>query len=320
MAMTAKTVYKDGFGPLAPEVYRGRATPSTRSRLSLQTGREARTVACVVLEPVQGEGGFIPMPEEFPQQLQASSATARNPLRRRRGPVGRRPHRSGLGDRALRRRARSARQRQVDRRRPAARRRHGQGGADGRRPARRPRRNFGGNPLACAAAIAVLNEVRTPEFREPRRGARQAHPRAARERSRVSARSAASARCSQSSSPRRRRNTATRVTAAARERGLVLLSCGTVRKRDPHPRAALDRRTTLLERGLDSWRSRLATQRCLTRAARGDDPPVADVRLVGVRKTYGDVVASTASSLDVVAGEFFTMLGPSGSGKTTTCA
>src|ERR687887_184208 len=26
-------------------------------------------VACVVLEPVQGEGGFIPMPEDFPRRL-----------------------------------------------------------------------------------------------------------------------------------------------------------------------------------------------------------------------------------------------------------
>lgn len=42
------------------------------------------------------------------------------------------------------------------------------------------------------------------------------------------------------------------------------------------------------------------------------------VRLVDVRKTYGDVVAVDSLSLSVMAGEFFTMLGPSGSGKTTT--
>jgi putative spermidine/putrescine transport system ATP-binding protein len=42
------------------------------------------------------------------------------------------------------------------------------------------------------------------------------------------------------------------------------------------------------------------------------------VRLTGVRKTYGDVVAVERLSLEVVAGEFFTLLGPSGSGKTTT--
>jgi putative spermidine/putrescine transport system ATP-binding protein len=45
--------------------------------------------------------------------------------------------------------------------------------------------------------------------------------------------------------------------------------------------------------------------------------PPADVRLEGVRKSYGDVVAVDGIELDIPAGEFFTMLGPSGSGKTT---
>jgi putative spermidine/putrescine transport system ATP-binding protein len=44
---------------------------------------------------------------------------------------------------------------------------------------------------------------------------------------------------------------------------------------------------------------------------------VPDVRLEGVRKTYGDVVAVDHVDLDIRSGEFFTMLGPSGSGKTT---
>ena len=44
----------------------------------------------------------------------------------------------------------------------------------------------------------------------------------------------------------------------------------------------------------------------------------ADVRLRGIRKTYGDVVAVDSVDLEIARGEFFTMLGPSGSGKTTT--
>jgi putative spermidine/putrescine transport system ATP-binding protein len=43
-----------------------------------------------------------------------------------------------------------------------------------------------------------------------------------------------------------------------------------------------------------------------------------DVRLEGMRKTYGDVVAVDRVDLEIPAGEFFTLLGPSGSGKTTT--
>jgi len=43
-----------------------------------------------------------------------------------------------------------------------------------------------------------------------------------------------------------------------------------------------------------------------------------DIRLTGLRKTYGDVVAVDSVDLEIARGEFFTLLGPSGSGKTTT--
>ena len=60
-----------------------------------------------------------------------------------------------------------------------------------------------------------------------------------------------------------------------------------------------------------------ATEPPSTAAAdRGTAEP--DVRLVAIRKTFGDVVAVDSIDLDVEHGEFFTMLGPSGSGKTTT--
>src|SRR6476620_5425868 len=41
------------------------------------------------------------------------------------------------------------------------------------------------------------------------------------------------------------------------------------------------------------------------------------VRLRGLRKEFGEVVAVDGVDLDVLDGEFLTLLGPSGSGKTT---
>ena len=73
MAMTAKNMpYKDGFGPFAPEVYRVPMSYPFRDPEGL-SGQEAAgraadmidkqvgaaRVACVVVEPVQGEGGFV---------------------------------------------------------------------------------------------------------------------------------------------------------------------------------------------------------------------------------------------------------------------
>ena len=72
MALTAKVMpYKQGFGPFAPEVYRaplsypyrdgGLSGPEAARRaldvVEAQVG--ARNVAALVIEPVQGEGGFI---------------------------------------------------------------------------------------------------------------------------------------------------------------------------------------------------------------------------------------------------------------------
>jgi putative spermidine/putrescine transport system ATP-binding protein len=54
------------------------------------------------------------------------------------------------------------------------------------------------------------------------------------------------------------------------------------------------------------------------RAASTSDAAAPAVRLEGVTKRFGDVVAVAGIDLDITDGEFFSMLGPSGSGKTTT--
>jgi putative spermidine/putrescine transport system ATP-binding protein len=56
-------------------------------------------------------------------------------------------------------------------------------------------------------------------------------------------------------------------------------------------------------------------ERPLDEARTGRAPAV---RLLGIRKAYGDVVAVDGVDLEIAEGEFFTLLGPSGSGKTTT--
>ena len=78
MTLTSKThPYKAGLGPFAPEVYRvpfpntyrgidaQSALAALEAAFSTQVARE--TVAAIILEPVQGEGGFVVPPAEFVQ-------------------------------------------------------------------------------------------------------------------------------------------------------------------------------------------------------------------------------------------------------------
>ena len=87
MTMTAKVKpYKHRFGPFAPEVYRApfpyayrmNMTPEEASRACIQelermfVGEVAPDqVAAIVIEPLQGEGGFIPAPLGFLRDLKA---------------------------------------------------------------------------------------------------------------------------------------------------------------------------------------------------------------------------------------------------------
>src|SRR6476661_2837668 len=81
MTLTSKLVYKKGMGPFAPEVYRAPAPypyrgVTTKDALKglefiFKAHVDPQSVACVVLEPVQGEGGFTVMPAEFIEGVMA---------------------------------------------------------------------------------------------------------------------------------------------------------------------------------------------------------------------------------------------------------
>ena len=61
--------------------------------------------------------------------------------------------------------------------------------------------------------------------------------------------------------------------------------------------------------------------RAASGAIPGGTPPdgsIPDVRLVDLTKRFRDLTAVDAISIDIAAGEFFSLLGPSGCGKTTT--
>ena len=176
MTMTSKVKpYKAGFGPFAPEVYRApspypyRGVSSDDAIAGLEKMFKAEvdpeTVSCIVLEPVQGEGGFIPMPPDYPARLlevcrkygilyvddEVQSGVGRT------GKMWAIEHYEdcapdilvsgkSIGG-GLPLAAVTGRAEIMDSVAP--------GGLGG---------TFGGNPLSCAAAIAVLEAVREPSF------------------------------------------------------------------------------------------------------------------------------------------------------------
>ena len=82
MSLTGKAgYYKQNFGPFAPEVYHAPAPYEYRGvsaaaaleglRELLRTSVDPSQVAAIIIEPVMGEGGFLPMPPLFLQGLRA---------------------------------------------------------------------------------------------------------------------------------------------------------------------------------------------------------------------------------------------------------
>jgi 4-aminobutyrate aminotransferase / (S)-3-amino-2-methylpropionate transaminase / 5-aminovalerate transaminase len=175
LTMTSKVAYKRGFGPFAPEVYRApapypyRGIDSDDSLAAIEylfkSEVDPQSIACAVLETVQGEGGFIPMPLDFPGRLK--QLCARHGILYvadevqsgvgRTGPVWAIEHYGvepdllvsgkSLGG-GLPLAAVTGTAAVMDAPEP--------GGLGG---------TFGGNPVACAAALAVLDAVSTVEFR-----------------------------------------------------------------------------------------------------------------------------------------------------------
>jgi 4-aminobutyrate aminotransferase len=240
MTMTSKVVpYKKGFGPFAPEVYRAPAPYPYRGVSSddaiaalehlFKADVEPSSIACAVLEPVQGEGGFIPMPPDFPARLQELLAThgilfVADEVQSGVGRTGTMwaieqygvepdlvisgkslggglPLAGVTGPAEI-----------VDTVEP--------GGLGG---------TFGGNPLACAAAVAVLEEVRRPEFLGRARQLgdtirARLEAIAGRVPSVGEVRGLGPMLALELTEPTP--DLAKAVTAAAREKGLILLSCG----------------------------------------------------------------------------------------------
>ena len=176
MTMTSKVhPYKAGFGPFAPEVYRAPAPYPYRGvttedaiagmRKLFKSEVDPQTVACVLLEPVQGEGGFVPMPPDFPARLaelcaqhgilyvddEVQSGVGRT------GKMWAIEHYEGVEPDLL------VSGKSIGGGLPLA-------AVTGRPelmdavPAGGLGGTFGGNPLSCAAAVAVLEAVREPEF------------------------------------------------------------------------------------------------------------------------------------------------------------
>ena len=239
MAMTSKLVYKQSFGPLAsavyrapaPYAYRGISTEDALAGLDFLFKQDVDPgeVACMVLEPVQGEGGFIPMPAEFVGALmercerhgilyvddEVQSGCGRTGTVWAIERLGVEPDIlvSGktLGG-GLPLAAVTGKASLMDAVHP--------GGLGG---------TFGGNPVSCAAAAAVLDELSAPGFRER---AEQIASRMRRRLDEIVAKSPAVGEVRGLGAMlalelvERNAAAAKGVLARARERGLVLLSCG----------------------------------------------------------------------------------------------
>ena len=191
---TSNINYRTGYEPLLPGVYfapfpavyrdfGGDEAAATASSLAilgslLKTVIAPSQVAAILIEPVQGEGGYYPAPAAFLQGLRAlcdehGILLIADEVQSGYGRTGEMWAFEHAGHRPRRRVRRKG-----DRERPAA---------VGDRDAARARQaagaaaptasTFGGNPVACAAGVAVLETIRDERPRGERPGARRASSR-----------------------------------------------------------------------------------------------------------------------------------------------
>ena len=177
LSLTSKaSPYRHGFGPFAPEVYRlpipdvlrrphgtsvdewvGHAIRELHR--CLKSTVDPQSIACAIIEPVMGEGGFIVPPREFLADLASTLQGTRHRPRCRRDTNGLRTHRPDVRLRACRPRAGPrvpgevavngfplsavvGRAAIMDAVQP--------GGVGG---------TFGGNPVSCAAALGAIETI-----------------------------------------------------------------------------------------------------------------------------------------------------------------
>lgn len=177
MTLTAKVrPYKLGFGPFAPEVYRATGPHEFRGISSddaiaglhrlLKNQVDPTQVAAIIFEPVQGEGGFLPMPADYPARVaelaaehgiliiadEVQSGMGRTGLPAAIGHYGVHPDLMTWGKSmggGLPIAGVSGRAEIMDSVHP--------GGIGG---------TFGGNPLSCAAARVAIERVLDPAFQQ----------------------------------------------------------------------------------------------------------------------------------------------------------
>ena len=172
-ATSSSSTARSTAAPTARCRRRRRSPSRRRSRRWCRASRIARSpeamraavdegTAAVLIEPVQGESGVLPMGEELLRAAREACDAVGRGARVRRGPDRHGPHRDAVGVRAVRRRAGRHDGRQGARRRLADRRADHRPAAGGRARARRPRLDVRRRPAGQRRGQRGARRARRP--------------------------------------------------------------------------------------------------------------------------------------------------------------